>query len=68
MKLESDETQQALARISASLARSVRSASPNEWRQIVRNTIRRIDAVIDRLDKDRTEIGKKRGRRGPSKR
>jgi hypothetical protein len=40
---------QELARISESLSKAVRSAEPQEWRQIVRKTIRRIDDVIERL-------------------
>lgn len=41
---------QELARISESLAKAVRSTEPQEWRQIVRKTIRRIDDVIERLE------------------
>jgi hypothetical protein len=55
---ESEKIQE-LARISASLSQAVRSAEPEEWRQIVRKTIRRIDEVIERLEKDRPKTGKK---------
>jgi len=57
----SDKTQQELARISASLSRSVHSAEPEDWRQIVRKAIRQIDDLIERREKDRVEIGKKKG-------
>ena len=55
---ESEKIQE-LARISASLSKAVRSAEPEEWRQIVRKTIRRIDDVIERLETARTKTDKK---------
>jgi hypothetical protein len=50
---------QELARISASLSEAVRSAEPEEWRQIVRKTIRQLDEVIERSEAARAKQGKK---------
>jgi hypothetical protein len=61
MKVPKKKAQDELDAIRASLSRAVESADPQEWPKIVRNTIRRIELVIERLDKAPAQIGKKGG-------
>jgi len=55
-----EETQLELLKISSSLSKSVHSASPEQWKKIVRKTIRDIDNLIGRLDKSSPKPAKKK--------
>jgi hypothetical protein len=56
--LSGDATQKELAAIRASLSQAIESADPQEWPKVVRKTVRRIQLVIERLDK--AQSGKKK--------
>jgi hypothetical protein len=59
--IPTDNAQEELAAIRASLARAVESANTQEWPKIVRNIVLRVERVINRPDRAPAQIGKKSG-------
>ncbi len=57
------KTQEELAAIRVTLSRAIASADPEEWQEIVRKTIRRIDKIVERLDSAPAELGSKGGKK-----
>jgi hypothetical protein len=67
--INSGNAQKELAAIRALMSRAFNSADPQEWSMVVRNAMRRIDKVIERLQQEPAKIGRKGGaktaERGP---
>ena len=59
--IPTDKAQKELAAIRASLSRAVQSTDPKEWPDVVLKTIKRIDTVIESLERAPSKIGKKGG-------
>ena len=57
--IPTDNAQEELAAIRASLDRAVESANAQEWPKIVRNIILRLERVINCPDRAPAQIGKK---------
>ena len=59
--IPTDNAQEELAAIRASLARAVESSNTQEWPKIVRDIILRVERVINRPDGTPAQTGKKSG-------